>query len=130
MSSQHLDASIFFFPPYAHTGHGSAFLGAAFGDDSLEGTLTPAAPLQTKAGTGYVIQAFLSSTFSGEELEAPAPVEILWNGVVVGVVHGFMPYTLVQVAVTGTSTDVLSCVGGAARVDLYRQRLRLRGPRR
>jgi len=109
-----LDASIFFFPDYAHTGHGSALLGAAFGDDSLAGTLTPAAPLKTKAGTGYVIQAFLSSTFSGEDLEAPAHVDILWNGVVVGGVHGFMPYTLVQVAVTGTGNDVLSFKGGAA----------------
>ncbi|KAJ7090514.1 hypothetical protein C8R44DRAFT_990715 [Mycena epipterygia] len=107
-----LDANIFFFADYAHTGHGSALLGAAFGDDSLAGTLTPAAPLKTKTGTGYVIQAFMMSAFSDEE--DAAKVDILWNGVRVGGVSGFMPYTLVQVAVTGTGNDVLSFVGGAA----------------
>ncbi|KAJ7118053.1 hypothetical protein C8R44DRAFT_982831 [Mycena epipterygia] len=108
------DASIFFFAEYAHTGHGVALLGSASGTDSLAGTLTPAAPLKTKAGTGYVIQAFMVSTFSGEQREGPAKVDILWNGVRVGGVSGYMPWTLVQVAVTGTGNDTLSFVGGAA----------------
>ncbi|KAJ7146872.1 hypothetical protein C8R44DRAFT_864590 [Mycena epipterygia] len=109
-----LDASIFFFAEYAHTGHGVALLGSASGTDSLAGTLTPAAPLKTKAGTGYVIQAFMVSTFSGEAREGPAKVDILWNGVRVGGISGYMPWTLVQVAVTGTGNDTLSFIGGAA----------------
>ncbi|KAF7356083.1 hypothetical protein MVEN_00938200 [Mycena venus] len=108
------DASIFFFPPYAHTGHGSALLGAAFGDDGLTGTLTPAAPLKTDNGAHYVIQCFMASAFSGAQLEASAKVDILWNGVRVGGTSGFTEYTLVQAEVVGTGSDKLSFVGGAA----------------
>ncbi|KAJ7148547.1 hypothetical protein C8R43DRAFT_521131 [Mycena crocata] len=108
------DASIFFFTPYAHTGHGSALLGAAFGDDTLAGTLTPTAPLKTEAGKNYVIQAFMASSFSGETLENPAKVDILWNGKRVGGTSGFQEYTLVQASVVGTGSDKLSFVGGAA----------------
>jgi hypothetical protein len=109
-----LDASIFFFPPYAHTGHGSALLGAALGDDALPGTLTPAAPLETEAGAPYVVQCFVSSAFSAPEFEAAAHVDVLWNGERVGSVHGFMEYTLVEVGVIGTGRDILAFVGGAA----------------
>ncbi|KAJ7848457.1 hypothetical protein B0H14DRAFT_2582980 [Mycena olivaceomarginata] len=109
-----LDASIFFFPPYAHTGHGSALLGAALGDDALPGTLTPAAPLETAAGAPYVVQCFVSSAFSAPEFEAAAHVDVLWNGERVGGVHGFMEYTLVEVGVIGTGRDILAFVGGAA----------------
>ncbi|KAJ7315413.1 hypothetical protein DFH08DRAFT_942928 [Mycena albidolilacea] len=109
-----LDASIFFFPPYAHTGHGSALLGAALGDDALPGTLTPAAPLETEAGAPYVVQCFVSSAFSASEFEAAAHVDVLWNGERVGGVHGFMEYTLVEVGVIGTGRDILAFVGGAA----------------
>ncbi|KAJ7509556.1 hypothetical protein B0H11DRAFT_1252171 [Mycena galericulata] len=109
-----LDATIFFFPPYAHTGHGSGLLGAAFGDDSLSGTLTPAAPLTTESGKNYVVQVFVSNDFSGQPLENPAFVDVLWNGVRVGGVTGFQHYTPLQVSVVGTGKDVLAFHGGAA----------------
>ncbi|KAJ6475976.1 hypothetical protein C8R47DRAFT_662465 [Mycena vitilis] len=108
------DASIFFFTDYAHTGHGSALLGAAFGDDSLPGTLKPAHPLTTEKGAAYVVQCFMSSAFSGEQLEQPAKVDILWNGARVGGVSGFSDYTFVEAPVVGTGRDLLSFFGGAA----------------
>jgi hypothetical protein len=109
-----LDATIFFFTPYAHNGHGSALLGAAFGDDALTGTLKPANPLTTKNGVAYVVQCFMASAFSGPQLEAPAKVDILWNGVRVGGVSGFSNYAFVQASVVGTGSDLLSFVGGSA----------------
>ncbi|KAJ7625788.1 hypothetical protein FB45DRAFT_922306 [Roridomyces roridus] len=108
------DATIFFFPPYAHTGHGSGLLGAAFGDDSDSGTLTPAQPLKTEDGKNYVVQVFVSNAFSGEQLEAPAAVNVLWNNKVVGTVKGFQQYTPEQFNVVGTGSDVLAFQGGAA----------------
>ncbi|KAJ6481064.1 hypothetical protein C8R45DRAFT_320151 [Mycena sanguinolenta] len=108
------DATIFFFPPYAHNGHGSALLGSAFGTDTDAGTLSPAQPIQTNNGVGYVVQCFMSSAFSGSQLEASAKVDILWNGARVGGTSGFQEYTFVEAAVTGTGSDKLSFVGGAA----------------
>ncbi|KAF7333732.1 hypothetical protein MVEN_02329600 [Mycena venus] len=83
-----LDASIFFFPPYAHTEH--------------------------ENGVAYVVQCFMSSAFSGPQFEAPAKVVIMWNGVRVGGVSGFMEYTFVEASMVGTGNDALSFVGGAA----------------
>ncbi|KAJ7752911.1 hypothetical protein B0H16DRAFT_781340 [Mycena metata] len=109
------DATFFFFPTYAHTGHGSALLGAAFGDDSDAGKITPAQPVKTDKGAAYVVQCFMYSGFAGAQLEAPAKVDILWNGARVGGVSGAnSQYTFVEAAVTGTGSDVLSFVGGAA----------------
>ncbi|KAJ7617876.1 hypothetical protein FB45DRAFT_1034111 [Roridomyces roridus] len=108
------DATIFFFNQYAHTGHGSGLLGAAFGDDSDSGTLTPAQPLKTKAGRNYVVQVFVNNAFSGAQLEAPAVVNVLWNGKVVGSVKGFQQYTPEQFNVVATGYDVLAFEGGAA----------------
>ncbi|KAJ6478107.1 hypothetical protein C8R47DRAFT_641489 [Mycena vitilis] len=109
-----MDATIFFFADYAHTGHGSALLGAAFGDDSLAGTLTPTRPLKTTPGAEYVVQCFISQAFSGPQLEANAIVTIEWNGVAVGEIRGFTEYTLFVAAVKGTGNDKLSFVGGGA----------------
>ncbi|KAF7315691.1 hypothetical protein MIND_00084700 [Mycena indigotica] len=111
-----LDASIFHFQPYAHFGSGVALLGAAFGDDSLSGTLTPAKPLATDKGANYVVQVFFISSFSSQALEGPAKVDILWNGKRVGGTSGFVgSYTFSQSdTVVGTGKDVLSFVGGAA----------------
>ncbi|KAJ7698061.1 hypothetical protein B0H17DRAFT_1197044 [Mycena rosella] len=108
------DATVFFFPPYARTGHGSALLGAAFGDDAKVGTLAPAAPIATVAGRQYVVQFFANRSFSGATLEAAASVEVHWNGKKVGGVTGFQTYGLVQAVVVGTGSDKLSFVGGAA----------------
>ncbi|KAJ7853310.1 hypothetical protein B0H14DRAFT_3108485 [Mycena olivaceomarginata] len=96
-----LDASIFFFPDYAHNGHGSALLGAAFGDDNKAGTLAPAQALHTDAGAHYVVQAFVSSAFSGPDLEAAAKIEIFG-------------YVFVEASVVAAGNDKLSFAGGAA----------------
>ncbi|KAJ7896525.1 hypothetical protein B0H13DRAFT_2338373 [Mycena leptocephala] len=74
---------------------GTALLGAAFGDDSLPGTLTPAAPLMTENGVAYVVQCFMSSTFSGPQFEAP-------------------PRSIFCATVCAWADDLLSFVGGAA----------------
>ncbi|KAJ6511634.1 hypothetical protein DFH09DRAFT_1100386 [Mycena vulgaris] len=109
-----LDATTFFFQPYAHTGHGVGLLGAAFGDDSFVGTLAPAASLATVAGKAYVVQLFVNNAFAGESLEGPANLTILWNGKSVGSVKGFTDWTFVQAGVVGTGSDKLSFVGGGA----------------
>ncbi|KAF7303810.1 hypothetical protein MIND_00610700 [Mycena indigotica] len=111
-----LDASVFHFQPYSHFGSGVALFGAAFGDDSLAGTLKPAKPLVTEKGASYVIQAFFISSFSGPSLEAHAKVDVFWNGKRVGGTSGFVgSYTFTQsTVVTGTGSDLLSFVGGAA----------------
>ncbi|KAF7333122.1 hypothetical protein MVEN_02377600 [Mycena venus] len=108
------DATFFFFPPYAHSGHGSALLGSAFDDDSLAGTIKPAQPLKTDAGAAYVVQCFMSSAFSGPAEEASAKVDIMWNGERVGGVSGFSEYTFVEAPVVATGSDLLSFVGGSA----------------
>ncbi|KAJ7705068.1 hypothetical protein B0H16DRAFT_1901942 [Mycena metata] len=108
------DALIFYYMPYAHTGHGSAWLGFGNDDNDLPGTLTPAQPLSTGSGAVYVVQCFVSSALSGATLEAAAYVDIEWNGVRVGGTSGFMQYTFVEASVVGTGGDVLSFVGGAA----------------
>ncbi|KAJ7364656.1 hypothetical protein DFH08DRAFT_275865 [Mycena albidolilacea] len=110
-----LDASIFFSPTYAHTGHGSALLGNAFGEDPEAGTLTPAQPLKTDNGANYVVQCFIWSGYSGETLEAPAKVDILWNGERVGGSSGYTKdYTFVEAPVVATGNDKLAFVGGSA----------------
>jgi hypothetical protein len=109
-----LDALIFFDTDFAHTGHGSALLGSGSDVDSLPGTLKPAHPLTTEKGAAYVVQCFMASAYSGAQLEAHAKVDILWNGVRVGGVSGFMQYSFVQASVVGTGRDLLSFVGGAA----------------
>ncbi|KAK7017672.1 hypothetical protein R3P38DRAFT_3559890 [Favolaschia claudopus] len=108
------DASIFYFEAYAHTGHGSALLGAAFDEDADIGTLSPAQPIKTESGASYVIQCFMASAFSGQQLEAGAKVDIMWNGQRVGGVSGFQEYAFVQASAVGTGSDKLAFVGGSA----------------
>ena len=108
------DASIFHFAPYAHSGNGVGLLGSADGSDSLSGTLTPAQPLQTVAGQSYTITFFQASAFSGPD-EAPAFINILWNGVVVSTIRpGFSNYEYFSLDVVGAGDDVLAFNGGAA----------------
>ncbi|KAJ7615453.1 hypothetical protein FB45DRAFT_1008372 [Roridomyces roridus] len=108
-------ASMFFNAKFAHTGHGSALLGAAYGGSTEVGTLTHAKPLKTHKGQKYVVQAFISSAFSGEEIETEAVVEVLWNGECVGSVGGFQEYKPTQFVVVGTGCDdVLAFRGGKA----------------
>lgn len=110
-----LDATIFFNAPFAHSGNGSALLGSATGVDTLPGTLTPAQPLQTVAGQQYQISFFQASSFSGPTLEAPAFVNILWNGNIINTITpGFSGYELFQFTVTAVGNDVLAFNGGEA----------------
>ncbi|KAJ7721889.1 hypothetical protein B0H16DRAFT_362083 [Mycena metata] len=110
------DATVFFYPPYAHTGHSVALLTSADGVDSKIGTLTPAKKLGTEVGTNYVIQGFFLSAFGGAQLEANAKVDILWNGVRVGGTSGFTPaWKFVEVPVVGTGNDTLTFVGGSVQ---------------
>jgi hypothetical protein len=101
---------------YAHTGHGSAVLGAAFNtSDHAAGTLTPAQPLKTDKGANYVIQCFIWSGFSIPALEASAKVNIMWNGERVGGSSGYTKdYTFVEEPVVATGSDKLAFVGGSA----------------
>jgi hypothetical protein len=110
-----LDATIFFFQPYAHSGNGVGLLGSATGADALSGTLTPAQPLTTVAGKTYQISFFHASAFSGPTLEANAFVDIVWNGnVVQTITPGFENWKLHQLTVTAAGNDVLSFHGGTA----------------
>ncbi|KAF8186315.1 hypothetical protein BJ912DRAFT_927225 [Pholiota molesta] len=59
-----LDATIFFFQPFAHSGNAVALLGSATASDALAGTLTPALPLNTFLGREFSIGFFHSSSFS------------------------------------------------------------------
>lgn len=110
-----LDATIFFFQPFAHQGNAVALLGSATGVDALAGTLTPKLPLTTVAGKQYSINFFQSSSFSSPTLEAPAFVDILWNGQIVTTIRpGFTNFKFFSVTVTAHGNDVLAFHGGAA----------------
>jgi len=115
-----LDASIFDFTPYAHTGHSVALLGSAFGTDSLLGTLSPTSPIQTEAGIDYTLQFFHSSFYSGSEAEAAASFQVIWNGQVVDTLNpGFAQWTGHQYTVTAQGNDVLQFVGSPAPAYVF-----------
>ncbi|TFK66971.1 hypothetical protein BDN72DRAFT_822908 [Pluteus cervinus] len=109
-----LDATIFNFQPYAHTGNSVALLGSAIGADALPGTLTPAAPLNLEAGKAYWVTFFQNSDFSGG-LETDAYIEVHWNGAIVLTINpGDENWTYYQVQVTAAGNDQLAFVGGPA----------------
>lgn len=109
------DASIFYYTPYAHSGHGSGLLGSGSATDSLAGTLTPSQPLQTVAGQRYTIGFFQASAFSGPISESPAFIDILWNGVIVSTIHpGYSNWKFYSFTVVGAGNDVLAFHGGRA----------------
>lgn len=111
----YLDATIFLYAPYAHSGNGVGLLGSADGSDSLPGTLTPAKPLETVAGQEYTIGFFQASAFSGPKGEASAIIEVLWNEDVVSTIKpGFSNYKYYSVNVVGVGNDVLAIRGGNA----------------
>ena len=110
-----LDATIFNYQPYAHSGSAVGVLGAAYGDDSLSGTLQPVQPLNTVAGKQYQINFFHAAAFSGPSLESNALVNVMWNGqVVLTTTPGFQDWKLYQVSVTAQGQDTLAFTGGAA----------------
>jgi hypothetical protein len=108
------DADIYYYVPYAHSGHGVGILGSGFGLDSLAGTLTPTSPLTTVAGQTYSIDFFHSSSFNSPSFEAAAFVQVLWNGDVIGEISGYSVWQYHSFTATGTGSDVLSFHGGAA----------------
>lgn len=86
----------------------------------MPGTLTPAKPLETVAGQAYTITFFQASAFSGPEGEAPAIIEILWNGDVVSTIKpGFSDYKFYSFNVVGAGYDVLAFHGGAAPAWIF-----------
>ncbi|KAJ7623169.1 hypothetical protein FB45DRAFT_704448, partial [Roridomyces roridus] len=110
------DATIFHFEEYAHEGSGVGLLGCAFGTDAMPGTLRPTL-LGLQRGRNYSVQFFHSSTYSGEDLEGPSFVEVLWNGAVAGSVRvGYSPWTYFSFTVKafGQGKDVLAFKGGMA----------------
>ncbi|PPQ82096.1 hypothetical protein CVT25_014342 [Psilocybe cyanescens] len=110
-----LDATIFFFQPFSHNGNAVALLGSATGADSLAGTLTVAKPLATVAGKQYQITFFQASSFAPPAQEAPAFVDVVWNGVIQTTIHpGFANFEIFQVTVTAKGNDILAFHGGAA----------------
>ncbi|KAF9472402.1 hypothetical protein BDN70DRAFT_909155 [Pholiota conissans] len=109
------DASIFFFPDFAHAGNGVALLGSANGVDALAGTLAPTKPLATVAGKKYSIGFFHASSFAPPSQEAPAFVDIQWNGATVATIRpGFSGWAFFQFTVEAKGSDLLSFHGGAA----------------
>lgn len=110
-----LDATIFYYPPYAHTGHSVGLLGSATGYDILPGTLSPSGRINTAAGTRYTIMFFLASVYSAPELEAASFVEVLWNGNVVKTIRdGYSPWTYYRVDVDAVGGDTVAFRGGKA----------------
>ena len=109
------DATIFFFQAFAHTGNAVALLGSANANDALAGTLTPTKPLATLPGRQYSIGFFQASSFAPPAQEAPAFIDVQWNGVTIQTIRpGFSNYEFFQVTVTAKGNDVLSFHGGAA----------------
>ncbi|THV08014.1 hypothetical protein K435DRAFT_709277 [Dendrothele bispora CBS 962.96] len=115
LSTGILDATVFHYVPYAHTGHSVGLLGSADATDALPGTLTPAAPLQTVAGKQYSIQFFLNSDFSGPDSQKNAFVELHWNNQIVDTIKpGFTHWKFFQYTVTANGNDILQFHGGKA----------------
>ncbi|KAF8186319.1 hypothetical protein BJ912DRAFT_1022842 [Pholiota molesta] len=115
-----LDATLFFFQPFAHSGNAVALLGSATASDALAGTLTPALPLNTFLGRQYSIGFFHSSSFSPPDEEAAAFVDVQWNGVTLATIHlGFSNFQCFQFSVTAQGQDVLSLHGGAVPAWLF-----------
>ncbi|ESK82341.1 fruit-body specific protein a [Moniliophthora roreri MCA 2997] len=108
-----LDATIFHYQPYAHSGNSVALLGSANGADLFPGTLKPANRLDTVPGKTYTIQFFTSSVYSGPVLQRDAYVTVLWNGQEVQTFHTeYAPWTYREVTVTASGNDELAFTGG------------------
>ncbi|KAF8632774.1 hypothetical protein AX17_004761 [Amanita inopinata Kibby_2008] len=110
-----LDATIFKYMPYAHSGHSVGILGSADYHDRLPGTLSPRKTLKTVPGKQYVIAFFHESTFSGQRGEAKAFVKVMWNGKAVATIRpGYQPWTYYAFTVTAVGHDWLAFHGGKA----------------
>ncbi|KAE9403666.1 hypothetical protein BT96DRAFT_964469 [Gymnopus androsaceus JB14] len=109
------DATIFHYEPYAHSGTSVGLLGSAYDSDSLAGTLAPAKSLATEQAVNYIIQFFHSSSYSGQEGEKNAFVDVIWNGVVIATITpGYSVWKPYQYRVSGRGDDTLAFTGGSA----------------
>lgn len=107
-----LDALIFDYVPFAHSGHSVATLGSGVGADDLAGTYTPAAPLRTKQGATYLLQFWHASNFN--EDSSRAFLEVTWDGVEVATIRpGSSPWTRYSYIVVAKGNDIFSLHGGA-----------------
>ncbi|GLB40797.1 hypothetical protein LshimejAT787_0900120 [Lyophyllum shimeji] len=110
-----LDATIFHYAPYTRSGSSVALLGSASGVDALAGTLAPKNPLNTVAGRKYSITFFHQSTYSGQDAEKDAFVDVLWNGAIVQTIKpGYQDWTFYEFTVTAVGNDKLAFHGGKA----------------
>ncbi|EAU87854.1 hypothetical protein CC1G_01501 [Coprinopsis cinerea okayama7 len=109
------DASIFHHPTYARSGETVGLLGSAVGSDPLPGTLSPAKPLETRAGKEYEVTFWQNSAYSGPTYQKDAWFEVVWNGeVVYSEKPGFSDWKFVSVRVRAKGGDVLGIRGGKA----------------
>ncbi|KAJ7578264.1 hypothetical protein C8J56DRAFT_835951 [Mycena floridula] len=109
----HLDALIFDFQPYAHSGHSVATLGSGDGSDAHSGNFTAAHQLKTIPGRDYVVQLFHGS-FLTDSKEQGSFVTIRWNGQTIGaILAGNSPWTFYQFPVKAKGKDMFSFRGGS-----------------
>ncbi|KAK7042954.1 hypothetical protein VNI00_008691 [Paramarasmius palmivorus] len=108
-----LDATIFHYKPYAHSGNGVAILGSANGADAFPGTLKPASPLVTVPGQTYIVQFFTWTSWNTPQQQASAHVTVSWNGQEVQIFNlGYAGWTYHEVSVVASGNDELAFTGG------------------
>ncbi|KAK7033638.1 hypothetical protein VNI00_012638 [Paramarasmius palmivorus] len=112
-SGGNLDATIFHYKPYAHSGNGVAILGSANGADAFPGTLKPASPLATVPGQTYVVQFFTWTSWNAPQQQASAYVTVSWNGHDVQTFNlGYAGWTYHEVSVVANGNDEFAFKGG------------------
>ncbi|KAJ7578266.1 hypothetical protein C8J56DRAFT_1170591 [Mycena floridula] len=108
-----LDAVIFDFPLFAHSGHSAVALGSANGFDNHPGSFTAAHPLTTKPGRNYVVQLFHGGFVASSKAQKSS-VTIKWNGQTIGTISaGNSPWTFFQFPVKAKGKDTFSFTGGS-----------------
>jgi len=121
-----MDAWLYRYNSYAHSGSVFAVLGSGFGYDQFAGTLTPAKPLKTKAGKKYVVSFFCDQSVNGPSYQADGFTDVSWNGEKVLAVSGYQTWTYYEVTVTAKGNDVLSFRGGKAPAYSFLDDLKIR----
>lgn len=110
-----VDASVFHYAAYARTGTSVGLLGSASGVDTLSGTLSPTGTLGTVAGQTYVVGFFANTLYAGQDAEATAAVDVLWNGQVVESINvGYRDWTWYETRVVARGGDRVGLHGGSA----------------
>ena len=109
-----MDAWLYHYKPYAHSGSVFAVLGSGFGSDASAGILQPAKPLKTKAGSKYIVSFFYDQSVNGPQYQASGYTDVKWNGQTVLALAAYQTWTYYEVEVTAQGNDMLSFVGGKA----------------